>query len=288
MMPTLILSDTHLANPASHVRAPHMLRPLWRGMKRLIINGDAAEVHHPHWRAAAARQILELQQLCEQDGVALTLLSGNHDPFISDQRHLLLHDGEIFITHGDVLHPAIAPWSDHAHRLADQMHQALMRIEPAARHTLEARLAAAQHASHMEWLFDTHRTYATTVTKLLVRPLTVARLLHYWWRVPQLADAFLRLHAPQARFMVLGHTHRQGIWAINNRVIFNTGSFSFPARPRAIVIADGTLAVHPIRRTREAFTLSEQPCRSFALSDREADLPALAPLAAVRPIKACA
>ena len=87
------------------------LRPLWAGASNLIINGDVAEVHHPeHW-ADAATQLLQLLDLCEKDGVALTLLSGNHDPFIGEVRHLHLANHQVFVTHGDALHPAIAPWS---------------------------------------------------------------------------------------------------------------------------------------------------------------------------------
>ena len=80
----VILSDTHLGRPSCAAKSAASLRPLWNNATNLIINGDVAEVHHPdHW-ADAATQLLQLLDLCEKDGVALTLLSGNHDPFIGE------------------------------------------------------------------------------------------------------------------------------------------------------------------------------------------------------------
>jgi len=262
---TVIISDTHLANPSSAVRSPAMLRPLWQGANELIVNGDAAELHHPTHRERAIELTVELQSLCEHDGVRLTLIAGNHDPFISDVRYLLLADGRVFVTHGDVLHPAIAPWSENADHLRREMRWALSRMSPEERGRLEARLAAAQHASHMEWTTHVHNPPRTSLVKLAMRPMTVAKLLHYWWRVPELADTFMREHAPQASFMVLGHTHRQGIWRRGDRVVVNTGSFGFPARPRAIVLEDDQLAVHAIVRQRQAYSLAPRPVAAFSL-----------------------
>lgn len=105
----VILSDTHMGRPEAVVRSPAELAPLWRGADSLVINGDVAEVHDPRHRVKAAGQVLELHDLCERDGVDLTLLSGNHDPYISDTRHLKLANGAVFVTHGDALHPSIAP-----------------------------------------------------------------------------------------------------------------------------------------------------------------------------------
>ncbi len=271
MARTVIISDTHLANPTSGIAAPGMLRPIWQDADRLIINGDTAELHHPTLGEEATRLTIELQNLCERDGVDLTLIAGNHDPFISDERYLRLANGAVFVTHGDVLHPAIAPWSENADRLAREMSWALSRMAPEERHRLESRLRAAQHASHMEWLVNTERTPHTTMLKLLTRPVTVCKLLHYWWRVPKLAEAFMQSHAPTARFLVLGHTHRQGIWHMGERVIVNTGSFGFPARPRAIVLQNSELLVHPILRRHNSYVLAPRPIARFTVASDAAN-----------------
>ena len=83
----LIISDTHLACPRSRVKSPTVLRPLWQGFTNMVVNGDVAEIHHPSYRAKAARQTLLLHSLCERDGVDLTFLSGNHDGRSSSTAH---------------------------------------------------------------------------------------------------------------------------------------------------------------------------------------------------------
>ena len=147
----VIISDLHLGRPRCAASSAAALRPLWDGASHLIVNGDAAEIHHPrHW-PRAAREMLSLFDLCEADGVELTLLSGNHDPYITDLRHLHLADGLVFVTHGDVLHPAIAPWSPAAARMRQAHEAALAAMPPEARGELEARLSISQHASFTEW-----------------------------------------------------------------------------------------------------------------------------------------
>ena len=98
----VIISDTHLGRPGGTARSAEALVPIWQNASELIINGDIAEIHHPAYRAAAAREVVQLQSLCEDHGTELTLISGNHDPYISDLRHLSLKNDRVFITHGDV------------------------------------------------------------------------------------------------------------------------------------------------------------------------------------------
>src|SRR4051812_2337227 len=105
----IILSDLHLGKDPGRLR-PGMLRGIWRRGDHLIINGDLAEVHDPRYQVEARRLTLELQEICEADGVTLTLLAGNHDPGLSDRRHLFLHGGDVLVTHGDAVTPSVAPW----------------------------------------------------------------------------------------------------------------------------------------------------------------------------------
>ncbi len=261
---TVILSDTHLGRPYAAAVSAEALRPLWQGADRLIVNGDVAEVHHPdHW-STAARQTLHLHDLCEEDGVALTLLSGNHDPYISDVRHLYLRGRAVFLTHGDALHPAIAPWSPMAGRIRAAYEQAMANVDEDDRDQLEQRLGASQHAAaHIELQKLSHEAGRSTIPGMLLRPWAVVRVLWYWHMFPQLAARFAAKHAPQARFIVLGHTHRPGVWRINDRVIINTGSFGFPGTPRAVVLEAGRLTVWRIALRNGAYCMSEKPLATF-------------------------
>jgi UDP-2,3-diacylglucosamine pyrophosphatase LpxH len=255
---TVVISDLHLGRPHGAARSAQALRPLWSGAARLIVNGDTAEIHHPeHW-SVAARLTLELFDLCERDGVELILLSGNHDPYISDTRHLTAADGKVFITHGDVMHPAVAPWSPASARIRAAHERALAALEHTERDTLEARLRASQHASFAEWhdldgLAD-EAAHSTTLG-MLIRPWAVAQVLRYWMVFPRLAAAFLAEHAPESEYIVVGHTHRAGIWRIDGRTVINTGSFGFPGKPRAVVLEGARLTVHDVMREGEVYAL---------------------------------
>ena len=261
----VILSDTHLGRPSCGALSARALRPLWQGASHLIINGDLAEIHHPtHW-GDAARESMHLLDLCEEDSVALTLLSGNHDPFISEVRHLHLADGQVFVTHGDALHPAVAPWSPAAGRMRKAHEEALAAIEPESRGRLESRLKASQRASHVEWTQLEEEASHSTVRGMLLRPWSILQVLHYWHVFPKLASSFVQEHAPQARFAILGHTHRPGIWTINNRVLINTGAFGFPGQPRAVCLEGNRLTVWPIHLREKLYEFGREPLAEFQL-----------------------
>lgn len=271
-----IISDTHLGRPYGAALGAAALRPLWSGTDHIVINGDVAEVHHPrHW-SAAARQTLQLYDLCEEDDVQLTLLSGNHDPFISDIRHLHIADEQIFITHGDALHPAVAPWSPAAGRIRAAYDEALSQLRPENRTALEHRLGAAQHAAHREWDEMRQQAGKSRFRNMLIRPWAIAQVLWYWRVVPTVAANFAREHAPSARFFVFGHTHRPGIWRIDDRIIINTGSFGFPGTPRAVIIEHDTLKIHRIALRNGTYRLHDTPLVSFPLDAPRAGIRELA------------
>ncbi len=269
---TLILSDLHLGRPRLAALSADALRPLWQGFTRLIINGDIAEVHHPtHW-SIAARQVLQLHDLCEADGVELTMLSGNHDPYLTDQRHLELAGGSVFITHGDVLHPAIAPWSPRAGIMRDAHQRAIAAIPEHERDRLDTRLKVSQFASHIEWSDMAHEAAKSSIPQMLMRPWSIPQVLIYWWQFPRLAANFLRQHAPLAKVGVFGHTHRAGLWTIDDRLIINTGAFGFPGKPRAVTIDNQRdLRVLAVERVgggdRTAYRLACEPIRELTLPD---------------------
>jgi len=267
----VILSDTHLGLRNRETCFVRALRPLWRGATHLVLNGDVAELQHPTLRARAARAVLALCDHCERDNVTLTLLSGNHDSHLSDLRHLHLANGRIFVTHGDALHPAIAPWCTSSRQLREAHDQALAAMPLASRTTLEGRLAAVQHATHMQWSECKFVPRNRSLQLLISRPWRIWWLIQYWRRYPGLADRFADQHAPDARFVVFGHTHRQGTWVLGRRVIINTGSFAIPGRPRAVVIEPKHLAVYRIHRCAGTFQLARSPLDVFDMNGNVAD-----------------
>lgn len=245
---TLIISDVHLACPRTWVKRAELLRPLWENVHRVVINGDVAELCDPKRRTEAARQTLLLQSLCKRDGVDLTLLAGNHDAFLTDRRCLMLAGERVLVTHGDLFLPALTrPSSNGAPGglpSAGDGKVSGWSEPPAPPHPFGLRAAMYLRA---------------------LRPTTLYQMARYCLNMPGMASQFLQVHAPSARFLVFGHTHRAGIWEIGSRVIVNTGSFGSPSRPRGVLIDQQTLSVFAIVQKDGSFHLGGQPLASFSL-----------------------
>jgi len=259
---TLILSDLHLGRPTHAATNVEALRTLWAGADRLVLNGDIAEIHHPEYWAAASRAVVRLTELADEDGLDLQMLSGNHDPFLTDRRHLCLGDGHILVTHGDAIHPAVVPWSPAHARMRRVRAEALSRFQPFD-DELEAVLNASQHAAYAEWSDEDAlrcELRQSTTLGMMLRPWTVMKIIRYWNLFPRLACDFLERFAPEAGIIVVGHTHRGGAWRFGNRTVLNTGSLGFPGRPYAVRIDDhaGTVSMHPITTSEAGYVLS--PC----------------------------
>ncbi len=264
----VIISDTHLGRPGVSAKSPDALRPLWAEADELIVNGDLAELHDPKYRVRAARHVLRLQDICAADGVELTLLSGNHDPFLTDQRHLSLCGGQVFVTHGDALHPAISPWTGSAAELRKFNEKALSMLTEEERAGFIEQFAAAQHASHVKWdkAANEPSRRASRPKRLVEMTRKIASTLWYWHTLPRRAAEFARQHAPEARFFIFGHIHRAGIWTINDIEIINTGCYGFPIKPRAVVIHRGRLKVWPVILAEGGdYSLGNRPLAEFIL-----------------------
>jgi len=264
---TLILSDLHLGRRRHGARSADLFATLWRGFDRVIFNGDVAEIHHPRHRTTAAREVMRLLDLCERDGVEAIILSGNHDPFISDHRRISLAGGEIFITHGDVFHPAVAPWSPAAPQMEEENERAFRALRSESSSALEARLEASQHASHIEWIELEKQSRRSSVRGMLVRPWAILEVLWYWHRFPDIVARFAVEHHIEASFIICGHTHRPGVWERSGRTIINTGSFGFPGRPLGVTVVDDSLDVWKIESSKTGYTLSSKPLHSFPLDE---------------------
>ncbi|MEM7576278.1 MAG: metallophosphoesterase family protein [Planctomycetota bacterium] len=253
----IIVSDLHLAHPAvrssKRLRAEH-LRPLWQGVERLVVAGDMAELQINDSRAEAAREVAELQRLCEADDVELVAISGNHDAYLTDRRHLELCGQRVLVTHGDALHPAIAPWARGASAMRDAVLGGIRRVlrdrglpEDPERLTLAERLDIVQHVAHGQFVAQ-EADGAHGVSEVLMRPDRVALMAWYWRNQPDLAAAFLEALAPQAEVLIFGHSHRPGVWQRGGRTILNTGSFALPARPRAVRVEGDRLQMYRVVR----------------------------------------
>jgi predicted phosphodiesterase len=250
---TVVVSDLHLGRGGREVVVP-ALAPLIAETDELVVNGDLAEMHHPRLRDDAARAVDALRTLAHRSGTRLTLLAGNHDPLISPRRALSLDGGRLLITHGDAVHPSLAPWSPAADLLQDAFLRQLETYPPQERGRLDAVLAASRDAASREWeVSATRRTHGPL--SLLCRPAALARIALFWREYPGLVAAFASRYAPAARTIVVGHSHWPGAWRVADRLILNTGSFGVPHRPFAVAIDPRGFSLQRVVRDRLGYRL---------------------------------
>jgi len=286
-----IVSDLHLGRQRWCAPSAAAIRPLWQGMTHLIVNGDCAEMHHPRHRERAAEEVLRLHDLCREDGVTLLLLSGNHDPHISGVRHLHLANGRVFVTHGDAIHRAVAPWSPAAGAMRAAREAALADVAAPTRNRLESILDATRHAALAELALLERESSHSSLRAMLMRPWTIAQVAWYWHVFPRLAGEFAHEHAPRAGVFLFGHTHHRGVWRVDGRTIVNTGSFGFPGKPYVAVVEGDAVRIHdaPWREDRyergalvESLPLPSVDCPPSAASPAAATGTAQPPAASTR------
>lgn len=264
---TLVISDLHLGQPGKSPE-PERFGPLFDGFARVIVNGDAAEVQVPDLRARAARRLDRLRDLVEARGAELVLLSGNHDAFLSERRQLTLLGGRVLVTHGDVLHPAVAPWASGAAAMARDTRRRLAEWE--AEHgeppDAETRLEVARHVSHSEFLRLGHGEVISPLRRLAwwtLRPGRFLAVLNYWRTAPALAAAFAREAEPRASVVVFGHSHRAGSWRERGCHVLNTGAFTWPGKPHAVVVEGAGLGFHRVVSSSAGFELDPRALYRF-------------------------
>ncbi len=254
-----ILSDIHYGDRLSRAHTLAQLQPLCEGVDRLILNGDTLDTRDGPNPAHTARCRAEVADFVARAGVPVTFLTGNHDPDISDQHLLELADGEVFVIHGDVLFECIVPWGRDAEPIRRKIRAELAALPPGAGQRLEDRVAAfrrvaaslrQRHQAERHSLKYAYRFLTDTVWP----PPSALNMLRAWRDLPRLAGQLAAEHRPRARFAVVGHTHRPGVWPTAAGVtVINTGSFSPPFGGMVADLSAGRLTVRRIEARRGAF-----------------------------------
>jgi len=261
---TLVLSDLHLGRPNGAARADSF-ETLLADFDRVVVNGDIAELHHPDFAAMAELELARFRDICFSRGIKLDLLAGNHDPFVSERRSLTLADGAIYVTHGDALHPAVAPWSPCASIMRSAF-QAALEATPAGTPEDTARFAAAREASLAEWRAMGDGAHISTIGSMARHPTLALSVLGYWSRYPRLAAEWAGRFAPQAGTVIVGHSHRGFVRTVDSRQIVNTGAYSFPGTPSGVVIEGTTVRVHRLTRRGLHFTLAQDALAAWPIA----------------------
>jgi len=256
--PIRILSDLHLGNRASLVVSPDTVAPLFEGSGTVILNGDTFDHRHRESGKNPANPVEIFETLARRKGVELIVISGNHDPDYSPVHHLDLANGQILVTHGDVLYPEIAPWSCFAAQFRQMVRTELEELENPVGYSLEYLLATNKRVARRilaqpHFYFPTNEGFLRHLIRYLWPPFRILRILGSWRRLPASAAKLADDHRPNARFIIVGHTHFPGIWKRRNRLVINTGSFLPLLGRRLVDIREDNLEVRKIRQIRHAF-----------------------------------
>lgn len=245
-----IFSDLHFGDPRSTLDDLDALAPLLRDADEIILNGDTVDTVAAHTREKlpAVRAFF-----ARPDLPRATFITGNHDPEISALAELDLLDGRVWVTHGDILFDDIAPWSHQAPEIRRRLAELSRGLSPAklARPETRYRLnrLACRDVLESPHAFKTHALAgAFRLFHTLFPPRRLLAMLRAWRDTPRLAADLARAHRPRARVVVLGHTHRPGVWRCGGLTVVNTGSFARPLGGAFVEIAGERVRVVRIAR----------------------------------------
>ena len=254
-----IISDVHFADRGSRVSSLAQLRPLYEGATQLVFNGDTLDTRphrNGHIPDPLRREVLDT---LGAGGTPVTFLTGNHDPDISEEHALELHGGRILVTHGDILFDNMVPWSKDAVVIRQRVITALASLPEDGTCRLDSRLAAFRRVAatipqHHQSERDPLRYAIRLAGDTVWPPHRLFLMLKAWREAPDRAAALARRHRPKAQFILIGHTHRPGIWKMpSGIVVVNTGSFCRPFGAMAAEVTPDRIRVRAVEYRRGAF-----------------------------------
>lgn len=285
---TRILSDLHYGDPASRVRSLDALGPLFAGADRIVFNGDTLETRPSPISSQTDEIRREFLEFAHREVPRCTLVTGNHDADLSDIHCLDLLGGIVFVTHGEVLFEELVPWSRELPQIRRLFREQLAALAPARREDLGERLVACKRAcAQLRLPHDPHprgfRQRVLLTARIFWPPQCTLAMIRAWRELPDRAAAFAREFRPGSRFVLVGHTHRPGVWVRPGSIVINTGSFRPPFGCYAVDVSAEWIVVRRVRHREGRFALG-RVVASFALAPTDensgavsAILPKLAP-----------
>lgn len=279
-----IVSDVHLGHKASVVDDIKALRTLAEDVDWLIFNGDTLELKYgdlnaDHYNAPEQKRLFDEETASW--GCKVTLITGNHDPEISDIHSLSLLDGKVFVTHGDGLFPTVAPWSSNIKNLSKFAAEIDPNATGSTAQELHDYLGLHKKVSVLAHKDD--KKYNPTLwgkLKIFLHqgwpPTTPFRIIKSWMEVPERAVSLTRRFGLSPKVIVTGHTHYPGVWKKGQQTVVNLGSlFPWPGS-RCIDIEGSELTVRRIRKAENSLRIGK-PVARFELEESAIGLETPAP-----------
>ena len=262
--PIVVFSDLHLKSWDNWDRELERLRGLWENAKTIILNGDTLS-----WRIAKHPDIREkmrndITDYFHRNGLETIFVAGNSDQEITGQDYHFLCGEKILALHGHAIFDDVSPWNYCASQLKQNRRQFLESTSKPSRNTLDAYAQSARSATieiQQQCLKKHCKTRAQSFFFLNIHKfrtlLRIGKILKSWKNTPKLAAGFLELYAPETKFLIMGHTHRSGVWKPDGRVIINTGSIRNHRHALLVQLENDTLKVFRIRRNKKQLILGQ-------------------------------
>ncbi|HYF47830.1 MAG TPA: metallophosphoesterase [Planctomycetota bacterium] len=270
-MDVLILSDLHLGSPAS--RAEPMLtdiRHLARKARRVILNGDTLDrLEAPNAHARAAELIRQAREACCPCDTDVEILSGNHDPAISERHWVYLPESQSLVFHGDCVADCTHPYKPEDQALAASMQAAWQKTGGRPERFLDLvdvhRKVQAEHLKRHPRLCEP-KTIFDYIRIATLPPHKPFYILHYWYKAPRIAARLGRNFDRPVRNVVIGHTHRPGQWQFSDLTVLNTGAFMPLATPYAAIEENGRMRLERLTDLLRTHATVSMPARAMSPS----------------------
>ncbi len=266
--PVRILSDLHLGHKASLAREITQVEPLYRGARTVVFNGDTIEMRSRRCRERAATILREVEAFCRAQTARTHFINGNHDPIISEVNHLELGEGSLLVTHGDVLFHepdatprATTPSERGTEELSSRELEQLARIL-----STNKRVSSEIRTEHFTIPDGTWGQFSTFM-KQTWPPRRLVRTVSSWRNTHLHAMDLVRTYRPSTRCVIVGHTHRPGVWHNHGCTVINTGSYLPMLGRFAVDFEADTVTVRKVVFRRQRFHMGHTVAR-FRINGR--------------------
>jgi len=237
----------------------------------VVFNGDTVGGRETNNGTSAEEILTYISKLCAKDGTEAVFLAGNSDYFLDVTKHLLLAEGRILIMHGDVIFPEMSPWWDESHLYRAARDSALRKMPERMRSTLEGQLSSTRKAmselANDDSCENNNGSFSNRIQQLqrwLAKPRRGWAIIRAWKNMPSMAAKFTAQYADEAKFIIIGHTHRAGVWRVADKIVVNTGSFVGFGQPFIAHFTDDKLLVQKLVRKQDKF-FPDKTIASFSL-----------------------
>lgn len=266
----VVLSDLHLGHAATQVEEVKYLEPLLEGADEVVFNGDTVEQTVSAWKERAESSLEGLKSLCAKLGVKARFLTGNHDPEVGRDGWRELRDGQVFITHGDMMLPDVAPWSLECIERREKVREICQSFDGdvSTLEGLHCRTQLVEEAlkpSEEPRLGFKGKKYLWSAIWPPLRPLNILRV---WVRLFAIAERFMDRYRPESEVCLFGHFHRPGVCRRGTRIYCNTGAFMRGAKALMVELEGDWMTVRAIRRDGDGYFRPGDSRGSFRLRDQ--------------------